>query len=804
MRRIQSLIQSIALLSLVASSSGSVIVQGETAPLAFQKQILILGTVYDSTTLKPIPFVTVQVTGTTRTALTNESGQYRLVVIEDSVRLKFSHVAYYPVQIMAGRADSATALDVYLHPNVIEIPGMRVYGRQYEPGEQIIVEAIRRKKDILAKLKQFSCDAYTKMVIRDAKKPDSINVFLITETQVSCFWESPDKYKEIIRARKQSANLKAEENLVAVGQILNFNENRIGPGIVSPTAEDALKYYRYFLLDTIEVDSQRVFVLEVEAKNDVDPLFKGTIQIADSSYDVVAVDVGFNKGLPQSVVKNHQFRQRCARFSGGIWMPVEVQFAADIELGIPLPGIPSKMSATYAASLHSYSFTRHERADLFDEFVFEVDPLADKLDSSMWQRSQVIPLTAEEIGGYRRIDSIKHASRPVYGRLPTVLLGATLVAAMSHDLFHFNRVEGAYVGLGGRKRDIFPGTDLRFKSGYAIDAEFWEHAYGITYHASGRARMDVGIEWHDAVRHRPLGVSRTESNSTIPALLTKRDPLDYFGERGYTVNLSTTWIRRTRFGVSFTDTRQWSLPKVTDFSFVEDEGETARSNPAVLNGKLRSVAAEFRYDSRPLIRNKSRIETIRESEYTLMTARVEYASPRFVSTDFDFRQYSIAFFTRQRLLGLGFTSIQVEWGGSDRVLPPQRYFTLTGRALQMSSTHGFQTLDTFHFSGSRMLSVTAQHDFGKRFFGKSGIPLVRGIPFTVAIHGGAFWTDFAGSVRTRDDERARSAHHAYSELGFSVGNLAPRLGILNMQLGFTWQLSDFPTDKFALRWDIGF
>jgi hypothetical protein len=84
-----------------------------------------------------------------------------------------------------------------------------VYGRQYEPGEQIIVEAIRRKKEILAKLKQFSCDAYTKMVVRDMKKPDSTNIFLITESQVSCFWEAPDRYKEIIRAREQSANIKA-------------------------------------------------------------------------------------------------------------------------------------------------------------------------------------------------------------------------------------------------------------------------------------------------------------------------------------------------------------------------------------------------------------------------------------------------------------------------------------------------------------------------------------------------------------------------------------------------------------------
>lgn len=762
----------------------------------------VYGTVYDSATQKPAPYVTVQLVGTSRTTLTNDSGQYRINIDQASATLKFSHVAYYTQQIPVTVSTASAAFDIYLHPSLIEIPGIRVLGRRYEPGEEIIIEAIRRKREILAKLKQFNCDAYTKMVVRDMKKPDSTNIFLITESQVSCFWEAPDQYKEIIRAREQSANIKAENNLVAVGRILNFNENRIGPGIVSPTATDALDYYRYFLLDTIDVEGQRVFVLEIEAKNDVDLLFEGTIQIADSSYDVVAVDVGVSKGFPQSFFRNPHYSQRCARFADGVWMPVEIRFALDLKFSIKVPGIPAELNVKHVASLHSYSFDRHEGDKLFNEFALEVDPEADEMDSSYWRAVQAVPLTLNEMLGYRRLDSMKRTPKPVYKQIPTMLMGAALAASLRSDLFHYNRVEGAYAGLGLRLKNAVPNMNLRFKSGYAFEGEFWQHAYGATWHIPGRARMEASVEWHDVVEHRPAVVTPRNLNPTAPALLSGQDPLDYFGEKGYSLGLSSKVGKRTRLGFGFTDVSQRSLPVTTRYSFFASDTAKVRGNPGIVDGKLRSISAHFNYDSRPLYKTKSKIDTLADQTYTHIEAIGEYASPSFIKNDFDFRRYGITLFTRQRLLGLGLTSFQVVWGSADGALPPQRYYTVSINPWGMFNGKGFQTLDTLNFTGNQVFAVTAQHDFGRRLFGKSGIPLIKKIPFTVGIHGGAFWTEFRAHPYQPGDESVHTARHAYSELGFSVGNITPFLAPFNLRFGFTWQLSDYPTNRFALSWDF--
>ena len=141
--------------------------------------------------------------------LANDQGQYRLVLESGSYRLKFSHVAHYSEYREVHVSDSELILDVALREAVIRVPGTKVYGRAYDPAQRIIVEAIARKREILTQLHSYRCDAYVKMVVRNEGEDDSSAIGYILESQLECFWEQPDKYKEVIVARRQSSNLKA-------------------------------------------------------------------------------------------------------------------------------------------------------------------------------------------------------------------------------------------------------------------------------------------------------------------------------------------------------------------------------------------------------------------------------------------------------------------------------------------------------------------------------------------------------------------------------------------------------------------
>jgi hypothetical protein len=772
--------------------------------LAQVRSTVVEGTIYDAASGMPIPYATVQVINSNRSTLANGEGKYRVLLQSGEARLRFSHIAYFS-QVLDLVADSAGFThDVFLETCMADLGVMKVYSRQYDPGQQIIIEAIRRKKDILERIHDYRCDAYTRLLAHDESKKDSSHIWLIAETQVTTYWEQPNNYKEVITSRRQSTNIRPENNLVSVGEILNFNKNRIelGPySVVSPTAEDALEHYNYYLLDTLYIDSRAVFRLEIEPKNPNEPLFVGYIDIADSTYDVVEVDVGVSRGVELALMDSLRYTQRFAQFQNEYWMPVEIRLVGLLDFDVPLPGIPKKIRFEHVASLYSYAFETGHPKNTFDEYVIEVDSRADEFDSAVWNARQTIPLTIEEIDGYRRIDSLEHRPKSI-GRvaLTTVGAAAALLLVGNEDLFRFNRVEGPFLGMGIETNKLHERLKLRLKSGYAFDAERSQHHVGATWRLQEKRRLDLSWDYYDRVVHRPTIISSPTYNPTFFALTAGLDPLDYYRAEGWTASVRSKLVDYTRLTVKYNDFQQYSLPVRNDFTLFSDD-DSARVNPHVLDGKMRSVEALFTYDSRRMLKNKGQDYRINEAELTIATVGIEYASPGFVSNDFDFRRYYLDIRLRQRTLGLGLTSLRLYAGTSDGALPPQRYFSVDYGYGMLNNADGFGTLNENNFGGNRALVVHVNHDFKRALFVASGLPGVKDIPLWLSVHGGVFWTEFRNHPFQTGDEQILTAKRPYREIGFGIGNLTPFLAPFNLACYFTWQLSDYGTSDFNI--DLG-
>lgn len=768
-------------------------------------KVAIQGIIRDFDTQQPIPFATVQIEGTGQSTVANYEGRYRLVVEQGpEYRLKCSHIAYYSERATVATVDSGATQDFGLHAALIELPGTSVFDKGGNAAERIILEAISRKRDILSKLHDYSFDAYTKLVVRDKKKSDSVNILLITETQLTSYWEQPDKYKEVITARKQSKNIDADDNLVTVGQILNFNRNRIEAGemsIVSPTATDALDFYDYALMDTTYIDSQRVFVLAIEPKNELETLFKGTIHIADSTYDVVAVDVGFS-GLRSAFIQNPRYSQRYAQFHNEYWLPVEIRFGADIKLPFPLPGIPSELSFQHVASLYDFKIEQGIPKGTFGEVVLEVAKDADSKDSSIWDTQQSIPLSAIEEDGYRRIDSVESAPKPIGKTLLKALYLAPLIVTTQDQLFHFNRAEGAYLGFGTSLREILPRTSVDWRVGHAFAADYWQYRFGLSSEPWENQTLTVWGEFHDQMKHRPTVLYGDQGNMSIVALWNQADPFDYYRERGFSAGLRTKVFDQTRFSIGYNNLRQRSAGLKEDDSFFEPEHEI-RDNPSIADGDLRSLSTSFSFDSRPKMNRKGRLVTLSEPLYTQFSVGMEYTSPELLNSDFDYTRYYASFYRRQRTFGLGVTSFYAYYGASDKPMPSQRYYTLEYAPLDLYQGKGFQTLELTNFAGDRIGVISGRHEFRRALWVKSGLPLIEKIPWWLSVHGGVFWSDFKHQPDP-DAIYGQVARKAYSEIGFSLGNLTPFIAPFNFAMGFTWQLSKYETSDLAVSWGIEF
>lgn len=762
----------------------------------------VSGTIIDAQTGAPVAYASVQVLGTGRSMIANETGQYNLRLNNGRYNLKFSCIGYLSDEQEINLTDSL-ALDISLVPTAIVIKGIKAYDRALDPGQRIIVEAIKRKKDILSKIKTYSFDAYARLSISkpDKKAEDSIGIFLIAETQTSGFWESPDKYKEIINSRRQTSNIEPENNLISIGEILNFNLNRIEFGqylVASPTAEDALDYYNYYLMDTIYIDNKPVFHLEFEPRSQSVPLLAGFIDIADSTYDVVGVSVTPNEALKFPMILELQYSQRFAEFPGDIWMPIEERINGRID--IPFPGIPI-LTIDYLASIYDYRFNMGHPLGTFDEYILEVDEKADDIDSIAWLALPTIPLTPKEVRAYTTIDSIQKAPKPFY-YYPAYGVGTVLALSMgAYDFVHYNRVEGAFAGLGIETDKLLPGLTLHAKPGYAFELERWRHNYGFEYELSRNKHVRVGFEYHDEIAHRPTIFTPSHHNPTFLAFMFGADAFDYYLEKGFRAHAKIRPIRHLDLQVSFENYKQYTVGANTDYSLFGED--TARFNPPIVDGHLRAIGGTLTWDSRPLINNKG--EEFPESRlpYIIFQTGVEYSSPDLFDSDFSYRRHYVSLNPHYRFLGLGISELHLYGGIADGFLPPQNLFAVDFAGELMPEDISFKTLGRNNFSGNQVFSAYYDHDFGRLLFLKLGLPGLKDSPLAFGIHGGFFWTDLNGDNYTISRTYSRLARTAFSELGFSLGRIPPLSG----KLYFTWQLSGYAgddIDKVSIDFNIEF
>jgi hypothetical protein len=476
--------------------------------------------------------------------------------------------------------DSSTTRDIELRQAIHELGTIRVYGRDYDPAQAIIAEAIRRKREILERLSNYSYDAYTRLTIYDETAPDSSEIFTIVESQITAYWSQPDRFKEIVTARRSTANINTENVILGVGEFLNFNRDRIELDkylIISPTARDAMEHYNYYLIDTLVVDGREIFRLEIEPKNPMEPLCVGFIHIADSTYDVVEVDVAFTEAVHFPLFSGLKYSQLCAQYQDRFWMPVEIRYSGDMKLGIPLPGLPSRLSVLGVASIYNYDFNTSSQYYPFDEFVVEVANDADVLDSATWAKRQTIPLTVAESTAYHRIDSVANLPEPLTKKLALGLVAAPLLlTGQAADFFHFNRAEGAYAGASANINPFSPRLDLGLRSGYAIDAKRWEHHYSIDYRLLERQRLYIGFDYHNEIVRRIPIISNYEP--TFTALMFKIDPYDYYHDEGFVIRSRANVTPKTHVRLRYNDLLQSSVDNATNYSVFRSEHHW-RPNP---------------------------------------------------------------------------------------------------------------------------------------------------------------------------------------------------------------------------------
>ena len=703
----------------------------------------------------------------------------------------------------------------------------------------IVAHAIVRHSAMLASIRQYHYQAFVKIAARDDAEPaeSARSVLVLAEVKSSAYWEHHGLYQETIDARHRSHDGGFGRQLVSVDEIVHLRRNRItllagvDPArsigaagrpatrtsqsdvirysIVSPVATDALDHYSYAVLDTVSVDGRRVLRLAVLPASETTPLFTGTLDIADSTWDVVAMDLGVNTAVQFPTVSDLRYEQRWADVGDARAMPTEIRLSGTLHpkvsarwiprtvAGVHLPEFPHQVSFQQVASLSDFDFEEEARPADVPEYRVVLSDRADTPDSAIWLAPTALPLDSVERAVWARGDS--EDRHPAF--LPRV--GRSLDAAQRFWLgpgsFHFNRVDGFYLGTYHDWRAA-PSLVFTTKLGYGWGSHLWQYRAGGRVVVSQAQHVSLGAFYHDETVGWPA-LAPGSYDPSASALVQHVDPNDYYREHGITLLADTKVIDFTRFELRYDDVWQSTQDTIPGLGFHSTRFPPL-PNPPITDGRMRSFTGTLTFDSRQLLRSRELEYRLSGTSWTRVSVGIEISDPRLIASDFDFQRYAFQVEHQLPLLGLGNTSLTVAGGVASHGAPPQRYFTVGyGIRLLAAEGTGFNTLSRTAFVGNRALLVSVRHDFGRQLFRASGLPLLRSIPATLSLHAGVFWAELRGNTVTAADTMLVTTGKPYREAGFTLGNLTPFLSPFDLAVSFTWQLSSYPTNRF--RFGLG-
>jgi hypothetical protein len=770
------------------------------AVLAQEPPRKISGLVRDAESHQTLPGAYIRVVGINTGTTSNADGAYRLLLPAGTYQIVVSYLGYLADTLRLTVAENGVMHNFELHPSPIVLSEFLVVGDQSNPAEEVIKRAIERKKRLRSRMGSYEYAAYTKLTMRvkvfkrvkdslvtgevKSVMKDTILAAGVIETQTKGYWKEPDKFKEVILARKQTRNIAPEVNILGLANIPNLNDDRVKMYeilIVGPTAPNALEFYSYQMIDTTSVNNIAVWRIKMTAKSSTLPLFEGTVTISDETYRLVEGDLYGNDALSHSApLDSVRVHQRFGYHDDPFLWPLE----SNLFLRIKFPGFVFPLLVEHIGVVHDYGVNTIIPDSIFDRFSVAVDPRADKVDSAGWSALQAPPLTVDEKGAYRTIDSLFLNNKTFAGimwimRFPFWLAEKPFTTLS--DYFRFNRVEGAYLGAGYDSRGYLGSTHLVARAGYAFAQEAWKYGLEVEQVLAAGNSPSIGVEIHRSILNRAGEEPFTLGTNTFFTLFGKDDPSDYFEGEGFSLFARQRAGNDLSVEMRYLDERQRSMKANTDFSIFH-RSEAYRPNPLILDGHLRSAAILLQYDTRKLIQLGP--ITVPDETYDSwnITADAEYADRSFLKNDFSFARVSLMIHMRKHLLGDRSFSLYGRAGYAGHGLPPQRLFDLSYGAEGIMPLGAFKTLRVKEFSGDRIGMLMMEWNLSGMFFRHIDIPIVRDMQ--LILYGGSGWSDLSTLSERIQTVEIQTAKKLFHEAGFALGNLP-----LGFRLDFTWRLT---------------
>lgn len=369
----------------------------------------------------PLSFSSIYIKGTSKGTTANEKGRFALAVPTGQLTIVCQRIGYTIVEKTVTvssdievnfelRAQELTMDEVIIKKNTGE-----------DPAYAIIRKAIAKRNEYENEVKDYSCDLYTKDVIKLDEVPKKVfgqkvdtkdmgldstgkGIAYLSESLSELFIQKPDKFKLNV---KQSRVSGSNSFGFTFPSIISFYQNNVtvfssqlNPrGFVSPIADGAIGFYKFKLLGSFFRDGKEINTIQVTPRRKFEPLFSGIINIMEDEWRIYSADLLLTKESQLEIFDTLRLSQINIPVGNDKWR-VSNQL---IKFNIKIFGFNS--SGNFLSVYSDYNVAPKFDKKFFDRVLIKYDTAVSKNPASFWDSIRPVPLEKEEVKDYKVKDS---------------------------------------------------------------------------------------------------------------------------------------------------------------------------------------------------------------------------------------------------------------------------------------------------------------------------------------------------------------------------------------------------------------
>ena len=267
------------------------------------QETIIVGEVYDAGTGEPLPNVNVYLQGTQMGTTTNAEGLFMLRENLEKTRTMVVSAVGYHTERFKIEPNTQSGIDIALKEKVGSI-GEVFVNPQDNPALPLMEKVRARREANRRTISTEKANAKTALYVSDIQSKHlkrtlwkSLQSGMIQQADsnylIPLYW----RQQQIDSTREEATLLTVTDYQLLLGQVpdaFDFYDNTLpflSTSMLSPLAASGNTYYKYYLVDSIDVGEEKHYLLHFRTKNPFYATFNGEMTIDSASYAMRSIHV---------------------------------------------------------------------------------------------------------------------------------------------------------------------------------------------------------------------------------------------------------------------------------------------------------------------------------------------------------------------------------------------------------------------------------------------------------------------------------------------------------------------------------